>query len=95
MALKDVWKKLTEKNDSPDIAPIDSTEITPFASEAFPVVKLSAGQLSAYKSTPLASLTSLGTAFSQLSEGARTIVQSCTKVASNGEKLYLSRIFSR
>ena len=88
MALKDVWKKLTEKNDSTDIAPIDSTEITPFVSEAFPVVKLSAGQLSAYKSIPLASLTSLGTAFSQLSEGARTIVQSCTKVASNGEKLY-------
>ena len=89
MALKDVWKKLTEKNDSTDIAPIDSTEITPFASEAFPVVKLSAGQLSAYKSIPLASLTSLSTAFSQLSEGARTIVQSCTKNVATKETLFV------
>lgn len=89
MALKDMWKKITGKNDTTEIIPQSTTEIAPLASEAFPVVRLNEGQLSAYRSIPLAVLGALGTAFSQLPEGARTVVQSATKSLAPNETLFV------
>ena len=89
MALKDMWKKRSGKNESTDIVPHNETEVAPLASEAFPVVRLNDSQLSAYKSIPLAGLASLGTAFSQLPEGARSVVQSTTKSVASTEPLYV------
>ena len=89
MALKDVFKKLTEKKDSTDVIIKDNSDIIPFASEAFPVVKIDNNELSAYKQIPLASLASLGSAFSQMSEGARTVVQTVSKTIETKEQLYV------
>ena len=66
MALKDAWNALIGKSNSTEIAPKEETALAPMASEAFPVVKMQPDQLAAYKKIPLASLASLGTAFSQL-----------------------------
>ena len=89
MALKDMWKKRSGKNESTDIVPHNETEVAPLASEAFPVVRLNDSQLSAYKSIPLAGLAAIGTAFSQLPEGARSVVQSTTKSVASTEPLYV------
>ena len=89
MALKDMWKKITGKSDSIDIVPQQETAVAPLASEAFPVVKLSEEQLSAYKSIPMTGLAALGTAFMQLPEGARTAVQSVTKTSALKETLFI------
>lgn len=89
MAIKDAWNALIGKNNSTDIAPIGETTITTVASDAFPVVKLQDNQLAAYKQIPLAGLAALGTAFAQLPEGARTIVESVSKTVATNETLFV------
>lgn len=90
MALKDAWNALIGKSNSTEIAPKeDQTALVPMASEAFPVVKVQPDQLAAYKKIPLAGLASLGTAFSQLPESARTIVQTVTQNVGTKETLFV------
>ena len=89
MPLKKFFGRMLKKTEPTDIVPKENSAIAPFASEAFPVVKLSEGQLEAYKKIPLAGLSALGTAFSQLSEGARTITQSVTKSVDTSETLFI------
>lgn len=89
MAIKDAWNALIGKTNSTDIAPIEETTIAAVASDAFPVVRLQDNQLAAYKQIPLAGLAALGTAFTQLPEGARTIVESVTKTVATNETLFV------
>lgn len=89
MAIKDAWNALIGKTSSTDIAPIEETTIAAVASDAFPVVRLQDNQLAAYKQIPLAGLAALGTAFAQLPEGARTIVESVTKTVATNETLFV------
>ena len=89
MALKDAWNALIGKSTSTDIAVNQNTMLSPLASESFPVVRVQPNQLAAYKQIPLAGLASLGTAFSQLPEGARTVVQTVTKQVATNETLFV------
>jgi len=89
MALKDAWNALLGKTPSTDIAPKKETALTPIASDVFPVVKIQSGQLEAYKQIPFAGIASLGTAFAQLPEGARTVVQTVTKSVATDETLFV------
>ena len=89
MPLKDLFGKILKKSAPADIAPREKSDITPFASEAFPVVRLQNGQLESYKKIPLASFSALGTAFAQIPEGARTITQSITKRVGTSETLFV------
>lgn len=89
MALKDAWNALIGKTTPTDIANKEGTEIAAVASDAFPVVRIQEGQLSAYKQIPLASIATISTAFAQLPEGARTIVQSVTKTLGTNETLFV------
>lgn len=89
MAIKDAWNALIGKNNSTDIAHIEETAIATVASDAFPVVKLKDSQLAAYKQIPLTGLAALGTAFAQLPNGARTIVESVTKTVATNETLFV------
>ena len=88
MAFKDFFGKVFNKSNSSDIMP-EKSEIVPFASDAFPVVKLSDSQLSVYKSIPLSGLASIGTAFSQMPAGARTIVETVSKNVTTNETLFV------
>lgn len=90
MAFKDAWKKLTGKSDSTEIISQADNRLSPMASEAFPVIKLQDGQLDAYKKIPLASISALGTAFSQIPESARTVTQSVQKYKSTKETLFVA-----
>ena len=58
-------------------------------SDMFPVVKGPNSQVTAYKQIPLASLAALGTAFAQLPESARTVVQSVSKTVATNETLFV------
>lgn len=89
MALKDAWNALIGKSSNTEIAQKTDTALAPLASEAFPVVKIQPDQLAAYKKVPLAGLASLGTAFAQLPEGARTVVQTVTKNVATKETLFV------
>lgn len=90
MAFNKLWNALTGKNnDETPPEPESKNDIIPLASEAFPVVKISERQLSSYKQIPLASLASLGSVFSKLPEGARTIVQTVQKNVALKETLYV------
>lgn len=89
MAIKDVWSALIGKAGSTDITPKVETAITAVASEAFPVVRLQENQLDAYRKVPLAGLAALGTAFAQIPESARTIVESVTKTVATNETLFV------
>ena len=89
MALKDAWNALSKKTASSDIVSKEETTVVPLASESFPVVKLQEKQLAAYKKIPLASLAAVGTAFAQLPESARTIVESVTKTVATNETLFV------
>lgn len=89
MAIKDVWNTLIRKANSTDIAPITETSIAAIASDAFPVVRLQDNQLDAYKQIPLAGLAALGTAFAQIPDGSRTIVESVTKTVATNETLFV------
>lgn len=79
MSLKDLFGKAFKKSETVEIAPENETDVVPLASEAFPVVKLSEDELSIYEKLPLASLNALGTAFTRLSDDARTITTTVTK----------------
>ena len=90
MALKDAWNALIGKSNSTEIALKEETiALAPMASEVFPVVKVQPDQLAAYKKIPLAGLASLGMAFSQLPEGARTIVQTVAQNVGTKETLFV------
>ena len=89
MALKDAWHALIGKSSTTEIAPTEENALAPLASEAFPVVKVQPDQLAAYKQIPLAGLASLGAAFAQLPEGARTVVQTVTKNVATKETLFV------
>lgn len=89
MALKDAWNALIGKTAPTDIARTEKPALAAVASDAFPVVKIQDGQLSAYKKIPLAGLAAMGAAFAQLPEGARTIVQSVTKTVATNEPIYV------
>ena len=89
MALKDAWNALIGKPTTTEISTKEETTIAPLASDAFPVIRLQQEQLSAYKKIPLASLAAMGTAFAQLPESARTIVQSVTKTVATNETLFV------
>lgn len=89
MALKDAWNTLIGKANSTELAPTEENNLSTVASDAFPVVKIRNDQLAAYKQIPLAGLAALGTAFAQLPEGARTIVQSVTRTVSTKETLFV------
>ena len=89
MALKDAWNALIGKQNTTELVPKEESALAPLASDAFPVIKLQANQLDAYKKVPLASIASLGTAFSQLPEGARTVVQTVTKNVATNETLFV------
>ena len=89
MAIKDAWNALIGRGNSTDIAPQAETSIAAVASDAFPVVRLQEGQLAAYRKIPLSGLAALGTAFAQLPEGARTIVESVTKTVATNETLFV------
>lgn len=89
MALKDAWNTLLGKNTSTEIAPTEENDLPAVASNVFPVVKIRNDQLAAYKQIPLAGLAALGTAFAQLPEGTRTIVQSVTRTVSTNETLFV------
>lgn len=89
MALKDAWNALLGKTPSTDIVPKEETSLAPCASDAFPVVRIQGNQLSAYKQIPLAGLATLGTAFAELPERARTVVQTVTKTVATDETLFV------
>ena len=89
MALKDVWNALIGKSSTTEIVAKEDTALAPVASDAFPVVRMNSNQLAAYKQIPLASLAALGTAFAQLPEGARTVVQTVTKNVATNETLFV------
>ena len=89
MSLKDLFGKILKKDESADIVPREESTIVPFASEAFPVIRLQERQLEAYKKIPMTSLSALGTAFAHLPEGARTITQSVTKNIGTSETLFV------
>lgn len=87
MSLKDTWNALLGKTDATELQ--NETALTETASDAFPVVKVSEDQLSAYKQISLSSLAALGAAFSQLPESARTTVQSVTRTIATDETLFI------
>lgn len=89
MALKDAWNALIGKSNTTEIAPAQETAVATVASDAFPVVRVQPDQLAAYKQIPLAGLAALGTAFSQLPEGARTVVQTVTRNVATNETLFV------
>ena len=89
MALKDAWNALIGKSSTTEIVEQEDTALAPVASDAFPVVRMNPNQLAAYKQIPLASLASLGTAFAQLPEGARTVVQTVTRNVATKETLFV------
>ena len=89
MALKDAWNALIGKSSPTDIVPKEETAVVPLASEAFPIVRVQPNQLSTYRQIPLAGLASMGTAFAQLPEGARTVVQTVTKQVATNETLFV------
>ena len=89
MSLKDFFGRIFKKAEPTDVVTKEEFTIAPFASDAFPVVRLQDGQLEAYKRIPLATLSTIGTAFSQLPEGARTITQSITKSVATPETLFV------
>lgn len=89
MALKDAWNALIGKTSTTDIVPKEETAVAPLASEAFPIVRVQPDQLSAYRKIPLAGLASMGAAFAQLPEGARTVVQTVTKQVATNETLFV------
>ena len=89
MALKDAWNALIGKSSTTEIVAQEDTALAPVASDAFPVVRMNPNQLAAYKQIPLASLASLGTAFAQLPEGARTVVQTVTRNVATKETLFV------
>lgn len=67
----------------------DQKDLVNVPSDMFPVMKNPDGQVAAYKQVPLASLAALGTAFAQLPESARTVVQSVTKSIATNETLFV------
>ena len=89
MSLKDFFGRIFKKAEPTDVVTKEESTIAPFASDAFPAVRLQDGQLEAYKRIPLATLSTIGTAFSQLPEGARTITQSITKSVATPETLFV------
>lgn len=89
MALKDVWNALIGKPNAAEIVPKEETSLATLASDAFPVVKMKPDQLAVYKQVPIVGLASLGTAFAQLSEGARTVVQTVTRSVATNETLFV------
>ncbi|MGM9614492.1 MAG: hypothetical protein ACI3W7_03040 [Oscillospiraceae bacterium] len=89
MAINDAWNALSRKTNSTDIAPKSENGVTAIASDAFPVVKLQESQLAAYRQIPLTGLAALGTAFAQLPESARTIVESKTKTIATNQTVFV------
>ena len=67
----------------------DQKDLVNVPSDMFPVMKNPDGQVAAYKQVPLASLAALGTAFAQLPESTRTVVQSVTKSIATNETLFV------
>ena len=90
MSLKNFFEKTFKKSKDTDIVPKEESAIAPLASDAFPVVKLQAKQLESYKKIPIANFSALGTAFSQLQKGTRTITQSVTKNVATKETLFVA-----
>ena len=88
MANKGTRNAMFEINRPIDIAPKEETILTA-ASDAFPVVRLQEKPLASYKKIPLAGLAALGTAFAQLPEDARTIVESVKKTVATNETLFV------
>lgn len=89
MAIKDVWNALIAKtNAENDENKLERPGFSVY-SDAFPVVHVQEDRLSAYKQIPLATLASVGTAFSQLPESARTIVQTVTKTVASDKTLFV------
>lgn len=88
MSLKDRLKALVSgESDLPAVS--EDALPAALASDSFPVVRAGDVDLSGYSSLPLASLGTLGAAFSQLPEGAHTVVSSVQTVSRTGEKLYI------
>ena len=88
MSLKDRLKALVSGESDLSVVSADALPAA-LASDSFPVVRAADIDLSGYSSLPLASLGTLGAAFSQLPEGARTVVSSVQTVSRTGEKLYI------
>ena len=90
MAIKNAWSALFNKQQSSnEKTDADETAITIAQSDIFPVVQIPNTALSRYNKIPLAGLGALGAAFSQLPEGARTIVQTTTHKVATNETLFV------
>lgn len=72
MALKDVLKSLTDKKQD-EVSRKNDAANALMASDQFPIIQASDMDMSKYKQIPLMGLATLGAAFMQLPEAARTI----------------------
>ncbi|MBR4081942.1 MAG: hypothetical protein IKK21_09180 [Clostridia bacterium] len=63
--------------------------LTPLASDAFPAYRADQLDLSRYRKIPVASLAAMGAAFSQLPEGARTVMTKYAPKLGRGETLFV------
>ena len=88
MALKDVLKSLTGKKKD-EVSRQNDAASALIASEQFPIIRASDMNVSKYKQVPLMGLATLGAAFMQLPETARTITSTVTKSVDLHETLFV------
>jgi len=87
MALKDVLKSLTGKKQD-EVSRKNDAANALMASDQFPIIQASDMDMSKYKQIPLMGLATLGAAFMQLPEAARTITSTVTKSVDMQGKLF-------
>lgn len=88
MALKDVLKSLTGKKQD-EVSRKNDAANALMASDQFPIIQASDMDMSKYKQIPLMGLATLGAAFMQLPEAARTITSTVTKSVDLQETLFV------
>jgi len=89
MARKVPWSALIKKSNSQDVVRKEEPILPAVASDAFPVVRIEQDRLASYKQIPFSGLAAVGTAFSQMPEGARTVVQTVTRNVPGGKNLFV------
>ena len=91
MSIKEVWQGLIGKSDKTElISAEEKHDIQQIANmDLFPIVRIPETSLQKYKKIPLAELSTLGSAFSQLQPGVRTIAQTKKTTIGSNNDLYV------
>jgi len=89
MALKDLVKSITGKRQPSEQERNREAVNALISSENFPIMRPSSLDMSLYKKIPLLGIASMGAAFSQLPDAARSIVQTVTTNVATNETLFV------